>query len=127
MKIAKLPILKLTGPAAPDDAEKLADWLWPQIKQLQVITQALQKFASLGENLNTDLQTIPFRQNEELEVSTDVKVGIAGVFVVDSEVRTQPIPQVTIRRITNSRVGLRMTWDTNPVGFNAVTFFVVGK
>ena len=127
MKIAKVPTLKLTGPAAPENAEALAGWLAPQILQLQVLTQVLQKFGSLGENLNMDLQTVPFRQNEELEVSVNVKIGVAGVFVVDSAVRTQPIPAVTIRRITNSRVGLRMTWDTDPGGFQDVTFFVVGQ
>lgn len=126
MKIAKFPTLKLTGPTAPDDAERIAAWLEPQIRQLQVLTQALQKFGSLGGNLNMDLQTVPFKQNVELEVSTTVKVEIAGVFVVDSDVRTQPIPQVTIQRISNSRVGLRMTWDTDPVGFHNVSFFVVG-
>ncbi len=127
MKVQKLPTLKLTGPAAPEDAKRIADWLAPQIRQIQTLTQALQGFGSLVENLNLEAQTVPFRHNQELEVSTNVKVGIVGVFVVDSEVRTQPIPQITIRRITNSRVGLRMTWDTDPVGFKEVTFIVIGK
>lgn len=126
MKIPKLQTLKLTGPAAPTEAKQIADWLAPQIRQLQILTQALQKFGSIGENLNVDAQTVPFKQNTELEVSTNVKVRIAGVFVIDSEVRAQPIPQVTIRRITNSLIGLRMTWDTDPGGFQDVTFLVVG-
>lgn len=127
MKIPKFPTLKLGGPSAPTDAKKIADWLDPHIRQLQVLTQSAQKFGSLQENLNVELQTVPFRQNEELEISSNVKVGIAGVYVIDSEVRTQPIPQVRIRRITNSLVGLRMTWDTNPSGFKDVTFLVVGS
>ena len=126
MKIPKLQTLKLTGPAAPTEAKQISDWLAPQIRQIQILTQALQKFGSLGENLNIDPQTVPFRQNAELEVSTNVKVRIAGVFVIDSEVRNQPIPHVTIRRITNSLIGLRMTWDTDPGGFQDVTFLVVG-
>ena len=105
MKVPKLPTLKLTGPAAPTEAKQIADWLAPQIRQIQILTQALQGFGSIAENLNLDAQAVAFRHNHELEVSTNVKVGIVGVFVVDSEVRTQPIPQVTIRRISNSRVG----------------------
>lgn len=126
MKIPKLPTLKLTGPAAPTEAQKIADWLAPQIRQLQVLTQALQKFGSLAENLNNEVRTVPFLHNREVEVSIRVKVGIAGVLVIDSEVRTQPVPQVTIRRISNSRAGLRMTWDTDPGTFKKVTFLVVG-
>jgi len=126
MKIPKLQTLKLTGPAAPTDAALIAAWLAPLIRQIQVLTQSAQKFGSLGNNLNIDSQTVPFRQNLEVTVSTNVKVGIGGVFVIDSEVRTQPIPQVTIRRITNRSVGLRMTWDTDPGGLQDVTFLVVG-
>lgn len=127
MKVGKLPTLKLTGPQAPEDAKRIADWLEPQLRQVQILSQALQKFGSLGENFNNDLrQRIPFRQNEELEVSVNVRVGIAGVFVVDSEVTTQPLPTFAVRRITNTRIGLRPTWDTNPGGFKWITFYVLG-
>ena len=127
MKVAKLPTLKLTGPSAPQDAEAIAKWLEPHIKQIQVLSQAMQKFASLGENLNVDLrERIPFKQNEELEVAVNVKVGIVGVSVVDCEVRSQPLPEFTVRRISNSLVGLRPTWDTDPGGFKWITFYVMG-
>ena len=127
MKVKKLPTLKLTGPQAPEDAVRIANWLRPQIEQIQVLTQGAQKFFSLGDNLNVDLRKdIPFKQNEEQEVAVNVKVGIVGVFAVDSEVRSQPLPQFHVRRITNTRIGLRPTWDTNPVGFKKITFFVLG-
>jgi hypothetical protein len=126
MKIPKLQTLRLTGPQSPEDAEKILQWLAPLIDQVQVLTQALQKRLSVAENLNIDLQTVPFRHNEELEVSTNVRVGIRGVVVIDSEVRTQPTPDVTIRRISNSRVGLTMTWSSDPVGYKEVSFLVIG-
>lgn len=127
MKVPKLPTLKLTGPQAPEDAAKIADWLKPQIKQIQTLTQGAQKFFSLGGNLNVDLRIeIPFKQNDELEISVNVKVSIVGVFVVDSEVRDQPLPQFHVRRIDNQLIGLKPTWDTDPGGFKTITFYVLG-
>lgn len=127
MKISKLPALPLSGSGAPENSEELASWLGALVGQVRALTQGAQKFFSIGENTNTDLQEdLPFRHNEEQVVTVDVKVRIVGVVVVDSEVRTQPLPRVTLRRLDNSQVGLRMTWDTDPGGFKGVSFMVLG-
>ena len=127
MKIDKLPALSLSGPSTPKEANELSAWLGALVKQVQKLTQGAQKFFSIGENLNTDLkEDLPFRQNEEQTISVDVKVRIVGVLVVDSEVRTQPFPRPTLRRMTNHEIGLKMTWDTDPGGYKGVSFLVIG-
>ena len=126
MKIPNLPTLRLSGPAAPEDAAKIADWLAPVIEQVQILTQALQKYASLPDNLNIELQKVPFKQSTEIVVSTKVKSGIAGVIVIDSEDRSQPFPDPTFRRVSNTKLGLTMTWATDPGAFKEVSFLVVG-
>lgn len=127
MKIPKVQTLSEHARNAPPDAKALKAWLGPYLTQVQALTQALQKFASIGENLNTDLRKeIPFRQGEEEVLMVKVKVGVAGVLVVDSEVRDQPLPRITFRRITNSRIGVRPSWDTDPGGYKWISLLVLG-
>lgn len=126
MNIPTLQTFRFTGQDAPEEARQMLDWLGPLVEQVQILTQALQKYGSIQGNLNSEVQTVPFSQSSEIVVSTQVKSGIAGVIVIDSEVRDQPLPDLTIRRVSNSKVGLKMTWSSDPGGFKKVSFLVVG-